>query len=49
MNQIQTTNKTKPDPPGRDNTDTLEMQLNFIHCESTDNESDTKSTSVINM
>ena len=49
INQVQTTNKTKSDPPGIDNTKTLEMQLGDMQCEKTDDESDTESTSIINM
>ena len=48
MNQVQSTNETRPYPPGIDNTETSELQLNHIHFESTDDKSDTKSTLIIN-
>ena len=44
-----TTNETTPDPPGKDKTENLEKQLNYIHCECTDVESGTKRTLVKNM
>ena len=30
------------DPPGLDKIETLELQLNHLHCESTDGESETE-------
>ena len=36
-------------PPGFDNNESTELQLNHINCESTDSESDTENTISINM
>ena len=49
INQVQTTEETNSDPPGIDNTETTELQLNHINCESTDTESDTENTILVNM
>ena len=49
INQVQTTEETSSDPPGIDNTESTELQLNHINCESTDSESDTNNTSSVNM
>ena len=48
-NQAQTTEETTSDPPGIDNTESTELQLNLINCESTDSESDTNNTISVNM
>ena len=42
INQVQTTNEMTSDPPGLDKTETLEKQVNHLHCESTDGESETE-------
>ena len=47
--QVQTTEETTSDPPGIDNTESTELQLNHINCESTDTESDTDNTISVNM
>ena len=47
INQVQATQETQSDPPGIDNKETTELQLNHINCESTD--SDTENTILINM
>ena len=44
-NQVQTTS----DPPGIDDAENHEIQLNHIHCESSDTESDTENTISVNM
>ena len=49
INQVQTTEETTSDPPGIDNTESTELQLNHINCESTDSESDTNNTISVNM
>ena len=49
FNPVQFINETNSDPPGIDNTETSELQLNHIHCEATDDESDTENTFNINM
>ena len=49
INQVQTTEDTNSDPPGIDNTETTEFQLNHINCESTDSESETENTILVNM
>ena len=49
MNQVQTTEETTSNPPGIDNTESTELQLNHINCESTDSESDTNNTISVNM
>ena len=46
---MQTNKETTSDPPGIDNTGNNEIQLNHIHCESTDTESDTDNTISVNM
>ena len=48
INQVPTTEETTSDPPGIDNTESTELQLNHINCESTDSESDTNSTISVN-
>ena len=47
--QVQTTEETTSDPPGIDNTESTELQLNHINCESTDTESDTDNTISVNI
>ena len=51
INQVQSTEDThtQPDPPGIDNNERTELQLNHINCESTDSESDTENTISSNM
>ena len=49
INQVQGTEDTHPKPPGIDNNESTELQLNHINCESTDSESDTENTISINM
>ena len=49
INQVQATEETTSDPPGIDNTESTELQLNHINCESTDSESDTNNTISVNM
>ena len=49
INQVQTTEETTSDPPGIDNTESTELQLNHINCESIDSESDTNNTISVNM
>ena len=49
INQVQTTEETTSDPPGIDNTESTELQLNHINCESTDSESDTNNTISVKM
>ena len=46
---MQTNEETTSDPPGIDNTENNELQLNHINCESTDTESDTDNTISVNM
>ena len=46
---MQTNEETPSDPPGIDNTENNELQLNHINCESTDTESDTDNTISVNM
>ena len=41
---MQPTDETKSDPLSIDNTETSEKLLNHIHCETTDDESDTENT-----
>ena len=48
-NQVQTTEETTSDPPGIDNIESTELQLNPINCESTDTESDIDNTISVNM
>ena len=47
--QVQITEETNSDPPGIDDTESTEIQLNHINCESTDSESDTNNTISVNM
>ena len=49
INQVQTTEETTSDPPGFDNTEGTELQLNHNNCESSDSESDTDNTILMNM
>ena len=44
INQVQPTDETKSDLLSIDNTETSEKLLNHIHCETTDDESDTENT-----
>ena len=46
---MQTNEETTSDPPGIDNTEKNELQLNRLNCESTDTESDTDKTISANM
>ena len=39
----------KKRPPGREDTETSEVRLNYIHCESTDEQSENKSTYFVYM
>ena len=48
-NQVQLNEETTSDPPGIGNTESNELQLNHINCESTDTESDTDNTITVNM
>ena len=49
INQVQTIEETNLEPPGIDNTESTELQSNHINCESTDSESDTENTILVNM
>ena len=49
INQVKTTEETTSDPPGIDYTESTELYLNHINCESTDSESDTNNTISVNM
>ena len=49
INQVQTAEETTSDPPGIYNTESTDLQLNHINCESTDSESDTNNTISVNM
>ena len=49
INQVKTIEETNSDPPGIDVTESTELQLNYINCESTDSESDTENTISVNM
>ena len=49
INQVQTNEETTSDPPGIDNTENNEIQLNHINCESTNTESDTDNIISVNM
>ena len=49
INQVQTNEKTVSDPPGIDQTENNELQLNHINGESTDTEKDTDNTISVNM
>ena len=46
---MQTNEETTSDPPGIDDAENHEIQLNHIHCESSDTESDTEKTISVNM
>ena len=49
INQVRTNEATTSDPPGIDDTENHKIQLNHIHCESSDTESDTVNTISVNM
>ena len=49
INHVQSNEETTSDQPGIDNTESNELQLNHINCESTDTESDTDNTMIVNM
>ena len=49
INQVQTNEEITQDPPGIENTENIELQVNHINCESTDSESDTDNNILINM
>ena len=49
INQVQSNEETTSDPPGIDDTENNELQLNQINCGSSDTESDTENTISINM
>ena len=49
INQVQTNEEITSDPPGIDNTENIELQVNHINCASTDSESDTDNNILINM
>ena len=49
INQVQTTEETTSHPPGVDDTESNELQLNHINYESSDTESDTDNTISVNM
>ena len=49
INQVQTTEETNSYPPGIGNTESTELQLDHIDCESTDSESDTENKTSVNM
>ena len=49
FNQVQTNEEITSDPPGIDNTENIELQVNHINCESTDSESDTDNNSLVKM
>ena len=44
VHRIQSTEEIHPDPPNIDNTENLELQLNWIHCETTDGENEPENT-----
>ena len=44
INQVQITDETNSESPGIENTETIELQLNHIYCESTDSDSDIENT-----
>ena len=46
---MQTIEERISDPPGIDNTENKELQLNHINCESTETENDTDNTISVNM
>ena len=48
-NHVQSTEETHSDPPAIDKTERSEFQLNHIPCETTDDESETENTLLINM
>ena len=49
FNQVQSKNETSADPPGIDITETSELQVSHIQCESTDEETETENTLSFNM
>ena len=49
INQVQTAGETISDPRSFENTETTELQLNHINCESTDSDSDIENTLLVNM
>ena len=49
IKKVQTTDETNSDPPGIENTETTELQLNHINFESTDSDSDIENTLLVNM
>ena len=49
INQVDSTEETQSDPPGIDNPENSELKLNHMHCESTDDKSETENTLSINM
>ena len=49
INQVQTNEKITSDPPGIDNTENIEIQVNHKNCESTDSESDTDNNILVKM
>ena len=46
---MQTTGETNSESPGIENTETTELHLNQINCESTDSESDIENTLLVNV
>ena len=44
IKQVQSTEETQTDPPGIDDTESLGLKSNHIHCKSTDDESGTENT-----
>ena len=49
INKKQSTEKTQSDPSGIDHTGNSKLQLNHIHCESTNDENETENTLSKNM
>ena len=49
ISQVQITEEKSSDPPGIDNTETTELKLNYVNCESTDIKSDTENTILVNL
>ena len=49
INQVQATDETTPEPPGIENTESSEVQLNHLNCESANEYSENESTLVTNM
>ena len=46
--KVQFLNQTITDPTGEEKIETLELQPNYLHCESTDDKNETEITLVIN-